>query len=369
MRARRAAPATTLASGLLAAALALSACSGAAPPPATGPGSSRPAASASTSAAPSASAAASTSAGSGASSGSTPTPSRPATPPDPASVPAQIASRYEGGNLRLGRERGSTDAYRQYYATYESNGLTISGRINIPRGTGPFPAIVLAHGYVDPAEYTNGETMLRERDFLARQGYVTLHIDYRNHAQSDRDPTNDADLRAGYTADAINAALALKKAQVVDPDRIALVGRSMGGGVVYSALVVRPGLFRAAVAYSPVSSDTVDNFDRWVRRDADRSGVARRVIARLGTPEAEPARWATTSPRTSFARITEPLLIHHGTADEDCPIAWSAATVRALRADGKDVTYFVYPGQRHTFTSQWPLSIRRTTAFLDAHLR
>jgi dipeptidyl aminopeptidase/acylaminoacyl peptidase len=143
----------------------------------------------------------------------------------------------------------------------------------------------------------------------------------------------------------------------------------MGGGVVYSALVVRPGLFRAAVAYSPVSSDTVDNFDRWVRRDADRSGVARAVIARLGTPEAQPARWATTSPRTYFARITEPLLIHHGTADEDCPIAWSAETVRALKAAGKDVTYDVYPGQRHTFTSQWPLSIRRTTAFLDAHLR
>ena len=221
----------------------------------------------------------------------TPTPGPTSTPkpaPDPASIAALIAMQYDGGNLRLGRERGSTDAYRQYFATYESNGLTISGRINIPRGTGPFPAVVLAHGYVDPAVYTNGETMLRERDHLARQGYVTLHIDYRNHAQSDKDPRNDANLRAGYTVDAINAGLALKKAQVVDPDRIALIGRSMGGGVVYTALVVRPGLFRAAVAYAPVSSDTVDNFDKWVRRDASRSGAARAVIGRLGTPEAQP---------------------------------------------------------------------------------
>ena len=293
----------------------------------------------------------------------------PARPPDPASIPALIALTYAGGDLRLGRERGSTSAYRQYFATYASNGLTISGRINIPRGTGPFPAVVLAHGYVDPAEYVNGETMLRERDYLARHGYVTLHIDYRNHAESDTDPDNDANLRTGYTVDAVNAALTLKKARYVDADRVALIGRSMGGGVVFSALVARPGVFRAAVAYSPVSSNTVDNFDKWVRRDPDRSGAAAEVIARLGTPEAHPEAWATTSPRTYFERITEPILIHHGTADEDCPIAWSKATVRALEAAGKDVSYDVYAGQQHTFTSQWPLSIRRTEAFLQAHLR
>jgi dipeptidyl aminopeptidase/acylaminoacyl peptidase len=289
-------------------------------------------------------------------------------PPDPASIAALIASPYSGGDLRLGREGGSTSAYRQYFVTYPSNGLRISGRINIPRGTGPFPAVVLAHGYVDPAEYTNGETMLRERDFLARHGYVTLHIDYRNHAQSDKDPNNDANLRSGYTVDAINAGLALKNSKVVDPDRVGIIGRSMGGGVVFSSLVARPGLFRAAVAYSPVSSDTVDNFNRFARRDPSRTGAANAVIARLGTPEAQPSTWRETSPRSYFDRITEPLLIHHGTLDEDCPIAWSNETVSALRREGKEVELFVYPDQRHTFTSQWPLSIRRTLAFLDEHL-
>ena len=95
-----------------------------------------------------------------------PTPTRaPSTPAaaDPASIAALIATTFEGSGLELGAERGSTSAYRQYFATYRSNGLTISGRINVPRGKGPFPAVVLAHGYVDPAVYTNGETMLRER--------------------------------------------------------------------------------------------------------------------------------------------------------------------------------------------------------------
>jgi acetyl esterase/lipase len=39
--------------------------------------------------------------------------------------------------------------------------------------------------------------------------------------------------------------------------------------------------------------------------------------------------------------------------------------VAALKKAGKKVTYHVYEGQRHTFTSQWPLSIRRTHDFLE----
>ncbi|HKX66261.1 MAG TPA: alpha/beta fold hydrolase [Intrasporangium sp.] len=299
----------------------------------------------------------------------TPTPSTTTTaPPDPASIQALIDEDYDGRNLRLGREGGSTSAYRQYYATYQGDGLTISGRINIPRGTGPFPAVVLAHGHVPLEEYTNGATMLRERDYLAKQGYVTLHIDYRNHAQSDDDPDNGANLRVGYAIDAINAGLALQQLESVDPDRIGIIGRSMGGGVVYGAVVAKPGLFKAAVAYAPVSSDSIDNFNMWVRRDNDRESAAREVMARLGTPEESPETWALTSPRTYFDRITEPILIHHGTADESCPIAWSEETVAALKKAGKKVSYYVYEGQRHTFTSQWPLSIRRTEAFLEENL-
>lgn len=303
---------------------------------------------------------------------STTTPAGPENPTaDPADqVPLQalMAVDYDGRDLRLGREGGSTNAYRQYFATYEGGGLTISGRINVPRGRGPFPAVVLAHGYVDPDEYANGETMLRERDYLARQGYVTLHIDYRNHAQSDDDPDNDVNLRLGYTEDAINAALALQKHPLVDPDRIALIGRSMGGGVVYNALVVKPRLFKAAVAYSPVSSDSVDNFNHFIRRNAARSDLVSRIISVLGEPSAEPERWAQTSPRTFFDRIAAPIMIHHGTRDESCPISWSEETVAALKSEGKAVAYHVYEGERHTFTGQWPLSIRRTAAFLDRYL-
>jgi dipeptidyl aminopeptidase/acylaminoacyl peptidase len=292
-------------------------------------------------------------------------PSPTATAAPPLSPETLFAKTYDGRNLTRGREVGSTAAYQQYIATFDGDGLTISGRLLVPRGSGPFPAVVLAHGYADPAVYDNTTQMSRERDYLARQGYVVLLVDYRNHAGSSKDPDADSNLRLGYAVDVINAAKALQQDPKVIPDRIALMGRSMGGGVTYTALVAAPGLFRAAIAYAPVSSNTVDNFEKWTRPDRE---TAARVVATLGEPATNPDAWAKTSPRTYFERITEPVMIHQGTADLSCPIVWAQASVEALKAAGKSVEYFTYAGQPHVFTNgPWTTSIQRSVNFLQQH--
>src|SRR5687767_3165900 len=73
------------------------------------------------------------------------TPSPSPSPANPVSIPGLIARKHTGSDLRLGAVRARTDAYTSYTVTYEANGLTISGLMNIPRGKGPFPALVLAH--------------------------------------------------------------------------------------------------------------------------------------------------------------------------------------------------------------------------------
>ena len=293
-------------------------------------------------------------------------PSPTATAAPPLSPETLFAKTYDGRNLTRGREVGSTAAYQQYIATFDGDGLTISGRLLVPRGSGPFPAVVLAHGYADPAVYDNTTQMSRERDYLARQGYVVLLVDYRNHAGSSKDPDADSNLRLGYAVDVINAAKALQQDPKVIPDRIALMGRSMGGGVTYAALVAAPGLFKAAIAYAPVSSNTVDNFEKWTRPDRE---TAARVVATLGEPATNPDAWAKTSPRTYFERITEPVMIHQGTADLSCPPEWAQASVDALKAAGRSVEFFTYPGQPHVFTTgPWTTSIQRSADFLRQHL-
>jgi len=286
----------------------------------------------------------------------------------PVSVPALFDKRYDGRRLRLRRVLVRTDAYTQHAVTYRGDGLTVSGVMNVPAGRGRFPALVLAHGYIDPAIYVQGQGMRREQDWLARAGYVVLHVDYRNHAASDDDPGADRRLRLGYTADVVNAVNALRRSRLrfVDKGRIGLVGRSMGGGVIYNALVAQPGLVDAAVVFAPVSSRAEDNFNRWIRDD--RSELATSIIDRYGAPERARRFWREASPRTYFDRVTEPVLIHHGTADESCPIRWSRETLRALERAGVDARLDTYAGEPHAFIAAWPDSMRRTVRFLRRHL-
>ena len=278
--------------------------------------------------------------------------------------------QYDGRGLRVGRVLDRTSEYTRHFTTYRSGDLTISGILNVPEGDGPFPVLILAHGYIDPAVYTNGRGLMREQDHLARWGYVVLHTDYRNHAQSDDDPSNEVELRLGYTEDVINAVIAVKKSSLpfIDGDRVGLLGRSMGGGVAYNTLVAQPGLVDAAVVYAPVSSDAEDNFDRWTRGPGGDDELADDIIAAYGSPERSPAFWRNVSAVNFFDRVTEPVLVHHGTADDTCPIAWSRDTVDALQEAGKNARLLTYDGEEHAFIADWPASMERTTAFFDRHL-
>lgn len=281
-----------------------------------------------------------------------------------------MAKEYDGRQLRVGRVLARTSAYTRHSATYKSGELTISGIMNVPTGDGPFPVLILNHGYIDPDIYTSGRGLAREQDYLARRGYVVLHTDYRNHAQSDDDPETDLRLRLGYTEDVVNAVLAIKGSSLryLDRERVGLLGRSMGGGITYNVLVVKPGLVDAAVVFAPVSSDTVDNFNRWTRGQSERRRLAKSVIGRYGSPEGNPAFWRNVSPVNFFGRVSEPLLIHHGTADESCPISWSRETLAVLERLDKDAKLFVYDGEPHAFGAAWPTSMQRTVAFFDKHL-
>ena len=282
-----------------------------------------------------------------------------------------MAKTYDGRDLRLGRMLARTGAYTRYHVTYASGRLTISGILNVPTGRGPFPVLVLAHGYIDPAVYTNGRGLAREQDYLARRGYVVLHTDYRNHAQSSDDPRAELELRTGYTEDVVNAVNAVKASTlpVLDRTRVGLLGRSMGGGIAYNVLVAQPGLVDAAVVFAPVSSDAADNFERWVRRDPGDRGLAARIVRAYGAPETNPTFWRNLSAASFFGRVSEPVLIHHGTADETCPVGWSRGTLAALRTAGATASLYTYPGEHHAFGPQWPLSMQRTVAFFGRTMR
>lgn len=292
--------------------------------------------------------------------------------PFPVSLPAYFDRSFSGGGLRLGAVRERTAAYTSYAASYRSGDLRITGVLNVPTGRGPFAAVVLAHGYIDPAIYVSGQGMTRERGVLASRGYVAFHVDYRGHAGSDSDPATARRLRTDYAVDVVNAVQALRRTRAVpvDDDRIALMGRSMGGGVVYKALEMSPGLVGAAAVWAPVSSLEADNFNRWIRNDPSRDGLAAEIERRYGLPGQPGSRrfWREISARTYFDRITEPLLIVQGGSDDTCPPRWARATHRALQEAGVDARLAWYDDEEHAFGPQFFAAMDRTIGFFDRRL-
>jgi len=131
--------------------------------------------------------------------------------PHPDTIPAMMQKEFRGDDLKLENVLEENEVYTRYHITYKSEGFKISGIMNVPQGKGPFPILILNHGYIDQKVYTNGQGLKREQDFFARSGYVVLHSDYRNHAQSDFDSKNEVRPRSGYVEDVLNAVSAVKK--------------------------------------------------------------------------------------------------------------------------------------------------------------
>ena len=289
------------------------------------------------------------------------------TPFNLVSGPALTAHRYDGRGLRITDTIARQLAFTRYAVSYRSGRLIVTGVMVVPNRSGRHPVVVIAHGYGDPAHYTTGSMLEREQAALAENGFVAFQIDYRNYAGSTRESTAPVARPLGYPADLVNAVTALKKAHLsfTDTTRIGLFGRSMGGGVVLNALVARPHLAKAAVLYSPVSSLAADNYRRWV---ADDPTLRARVVNAFGTPRSRPAFWRQASSRTYLDRVAVPIQINHGTADPVCPVRWSQATTRALRAAGKDVTLYEYPGEDHRFDRSWAKFMHRAVTFLRAEL-
>ncbi|MFW6866859.1 alpha/beta hydrolase family protein [Nocardioides sp. CPCC 206347] len=287
--------------------------------------------------------------------------------PDPTySLPAIAAKAPDAGELVVLREAGSTRRHIREEVRYRSDGLTITGVLLRPRGKGPFPAVVIVHGRVPIKAYRTGGGLEVEQDALVAAGFVVFQTDLRGHAGSDPLGPFDQQTMVGYTRDTINALATLRTQDYVDADRIGVLGRSMGGGIAMNVLVTHPGLARAAVLLSPISS----TFAQATALLASLGSPADRNAVRdeFGAPSANPGFYRDLSPRTYFSKITASVLIQHGTADPVCPLKWSETTLGVLRTAGVDADLELYEGERHIFDARHDQAVQNAVAFLDQRL-
>ncbi len=303
----------------------------------------------------------------------------PTATPAPTSTPTRTPDAYSsldleglrarsdgGGEIETVRVLEERPEFTRYLIQYPSDGLRITGVMDVPTGEGPFPVVIVNHGFIQPTAYrTTTAYTLPLADHLARNGYLTLHPDYRTYGGSDRGPNP---FRIGYAIDVLNLVQLAKALPNVQPDRIGMLGHSMGGGITTRVMVVTSDV-KAVVLYGAMSADEVENYNHrvakgWTSNEAQFGDVL------PVTPKARPDVYERISPMSHLEYVTAPVSVHHGQLDTEVPPRFSDRLVRELRAAGRDVDYFVYLNQPHWFTGQsQALFLERVVQFFDRHLK
>jgi dienelactone hydrolase len=317
-------------------------------------------------------------------------PAKPAIPIAPAPISHPMAGytidglqarSYPGGAVQVRSVLTTTRTFTRYYIEYPSDDLTITGIMQVPPGEGPFPVIVLNHGYIPRNRYWSGADTWSAAEYLNRRGYLTIAPDFRSWGESD---VGDSFFSTGQVIDALNLISSLSSIPEADSSRVGMWGHSMGGGVTTKAITIDPRI-KAAVLYAPVSADDAQVLARWgtgckgggpEELDQDCAGaevltssVDQSLYLAYLEVASNPQFLYQMSPINYLEWVMAPVQIHVGTADTRTPPTWSAAIHQALQNTGKEVEYFTYTGQGHSFEGEhWRLFMERVADFYDRHL-
>jgi len=245
---------------------------------------------------------------------------------------------YPGGQLTLGDVMFRGQGFTKHHMSWPSNGQTMTGTISLPDGPGPFPVVVVNHGFIPPERYWIGQDSGIFGDPMAAHGFISVAPNWPGYSGSGPAPP-DLPAIVGQTVTALDLVSSLGTLPQADTGKIAFVGHSNGGGISQMAMVVDPRI-KAVVLQAPVSSDMVDNARKWwVQRPES--------LGNLGTPDTNPDGYRHISPRNYLASWMGPVLIIQGTVDHDIPADWTNATHAALQRAGVQTQLMWIAGADH----------------------
>lgn len=297
-------------------------------------------------------------------------------------VQARLAIDAAGLAWTEGRRtrRAARAPFRREEVAIQSGPVRLAGTLTLPRGRGPFPAVVLLHG---------GGAADRSFQwvpaFFARAGVAVLAYDKRGVGGSSGDWRSAS--QADLAGDALAAVDALRTRPEVDAGRIGLYGSSNGGWTAPLAASLAPGKIAFVIARAASGLPERENVVFEMESDLRHAGYGDDVIAAaralhlrdmalvrsggegwnafradLALAAAQPwfrlarlpdrieemnaanrpgiLRWIETQRRNGieppllWAQLGCPLLVQSGTTDIYTPAARSAALIRAAFTRG-----------------------------------
>ncbi|MGA7936823.1 MAG: alpha/beta fold hydrolase [Kovacikia sp.] len=269
------------------------------------------------------------------------------------------------------------DTFEEQAVTIGSGASAVSGVLTLPKGEGPFPAVVLVQG---SGPHDRDETIGPNKPFrdlawgLSSQNIAVLRYDKRTLVHPEQF-SGSFTVKEEVTDDAIAAIALLRQTKSINPKQIFVLGHSLGGmlapriaqqdpalaGLIILAGNTRPfeDLFVAQSIYLASLRDKMTSREKQTiavfKQQAER--IKSRDLAKAKPTEiilgAPPAYWLdlrSYNQREVAKQLNQPLFVLQGERDYQVTLEDFRGWQKAL-SDRKNVTLKTYPALNHLFMS------------------
>lgn len=219
-----------------------------------------------------------------------------------------------------------------------AGGVSIPAYLTLPPGGSGrnLPAVVLPHGGPSARDVWGFDWLPQ---FLAARGYAVLQPQYRGSAGFGDAWLNENGFRNWRVSigDITVSAKWLQAQGIADPNRLAILGWSYGGYAALQSAVVEPSLYKAVIAIAPVT-------DLAMLKDDEKNFIDYNLVVRL---VGEGPHISEGSPLRHAGDIRAPVLLFHGTIDNNVRVSHSQKMQAALQSAGRQSELVTFEGLDH----------------------
>lgn len=265
--------------------------------------------------------------------------------------------------VKRGDLKGKTfNTFESKAISFESNGKKISGMMNIPltAKSNKMPAIIMIRGFADSEGYYIGSGSWRVADELARNGFVTVSLDFLGFGLSDGESKDILEARFEKPVSVLDLIESVKNLDFVDSEKIGIWAHSNGGQIAISVLEIT-GKNYPTVLWAPMTNPFPNSVLDTIDENSESGQIVKTKID-IFEGEYDSKLYSIDN---FYDWIEAPILIHQGTADVWCKVEWQKELQNKLKSLGKEIELDIVKNNDHNFKQSWDEVMEKDVEFFE----